>query len=274
MRIRVAKPIKSIIKPYLETKGYQMVDDVAAELYIFENAEKGHVIEIVNNFGCELRMRFKMKDETHREVKLVELKHLNHNFDIDFNDYYESQEQLNEKLRGFIRVLEEYILNFMDKLSFYTPKSFSNDLYDNLAIDTEDKARNFAEHYKIPLEYSEDNILVVENILNDIRGTNKYEYIDNFYNNSKEIVNMAAYLGEIIRRQDSIRKWEWQKESYYVNCGEVKFKFDFTPTKLCYNSVANIYLHYVYSPEIPKFLHETVKYYTIPMSSTLEKWTH
>ena len=118
------------------------------------------------------------------------------------------QEELEETMIEVTELLVSKGIPLLDKIASSTV-CFKDDYYKLLAVDTRKQAERFAQKYNREISYSQANKDWAENWLRELKSVPFDEHGILFEKHLGEIVELAAYMGEMILSERSECIWKW-----------------------------------------------------------------
>jgi hypothetical protein len=179
--------------------------------YTFANEEVTRVITFDHGkyLPKELRVHFQMVPPGRKKSISFYLEFLNPNFfpPIKIEQYNDDSQYMHALLEQIIRI----ILPYMDILE-KNVVSCNEEMYQSLSMDTFSRAERFASKWKLSLEPDESHG-ELDAILRSMQPRIWERKID-FYKHLPDIIDLAAYLGEVLNfRQGTPRQWYWRELS-------------------------------------------------------------
>ena len=120
----------------------------------------------------------------------------------------ENQEELEETMIEVTELLVSKGIPLLAKIASSTV-CFKDDYYKLLAVDTRKQAERFAQKYNREISYSQANKDWAENWLRELKSVPFDEHGILFEEHLGEIVELAAYMGEMILSERTEGIWKW-----------------------------------------------------------------
>lgn len=217
--MRIKNAIKKIAVPFLATHGFSL-RDVSAGYYEFNNEDDTRRITI--EIGPYMPKSLKTLYSYKKDSSMISF----HNYNLGWlvpeagtngEFFYSSQEELEEAVKQILDISFSQALPRLESL-MERYVDFPRHLYALLKEDTKERAASFAEKHNLTIPYSRENIKKVESSLLEMRGEDETRWKERFRESEAEIVDMAAYIGEVVRRSAKKRpKWKWvEEDSFYA----------------------------------------------------------
>ena len=202
--MQLKKSVMNIVLPVMERNGFKLIDSATGYYEFGINDDSLRVVVDRNPWPpSELRALFCYRDY-HGSFAHIGLDRLYGYQDLDL--FYDNQEKLEAKLKTIANILETFALSFLasmrDNYVFWEKEThllFSEN--------PKKQAANYAKKYFLTMSFELSNFLFLENQITAMRGDTIYDWRQNFEKYTDEIIGLASYYGEIIRRKDRA-KWE------------------------------------------------------------------
>jgi hypothetical protein len=194
-------------------QGYILIDPGGVANYTFCNQEHTKTIafDLDKYMKRWIRVHFQIFFPLERDMLSFNLEYLKPELFPKINVVYETQEELDATLILLTDKIIEIIIPFMDVIQknavFQTLE-----MHEELAKGTIERAERFAEKWDLPLS-TEPDMLHLDRVMDGLRKDVSQRKND-FYRNQGEIIDMAAYLGELMNIQENVpHQWYWRKLS-------------------------------------------------------------
>lgn len=217
--MRLGTAVKRIAVPELLELGFTLV---VSDSYghLFENSTGTRTILFDRNILTPgfLRVCYHYVNSYYGNYSGVQLDNLCPAMRMGFDVFPSSPDQVVETLRILIMITKDKVLPYIDYIAD-NEVFFTNEMYNKLSENTLEKAVLFAKLNGLDFTTSPQNAQVIESILLDMRGDDRYQRRSRYKIYSDDIIALTAYWGESIRRRDgesNFGTWQWEKEDDYL----------------------------------------------------------
>ena len=200
--------MKSIIlkevEPVLSAKGYYC-RNMAPRDYTFSDINNTRTISfcLAPHMPKQLIVRYFVRGKSRFSLELNQ-------FSSEYNGFYNSQAELMLLVKQAIKVTTQIVLpyiNIMEEV-YFEP---SEDLYKDLSYNTRKRAEIFSLKYHLPICLQKTNFYEIDKIIKELRPKDLILQRAVFMANKEILLNIAAYLGEILLLADPKCHWGWRQ---------------------------------------------------------------
>lgn len=217
--MRISTAVKKIAAPVLQELGFTLV---VSDSYghCFKNSSGTRTILFDRDIFVPgfLRVSYSYVNSYYGNYSSVPLDHLSSEMRMGFDVFPSSPDLIGDTLRILMTITKEKVLPYIDYIAG-NEVFFTNKMYNMLSENTLEKAVSFAKLNGLDFTTSPKNAQVIETILLDMRGDDRYQRRSRYDIYSDDIVALTAYFGETIRRRDeekNIGTWQWEREDDYL----------------------------------------------------------
>lgn len=227
--MQVKAAIKRIVVPELQQHGFTISGDFGPT-YGFRSKDNSMtvVLELEKFWPKKLRVfyRFRSDEPVRESPPALELKYFKPTFcHAQEGLSYQTQEELN----SFLILLVEDTINIVIPYMQIMQKNYVASTYamvQKLASMPRQRAERFSERHGLPIEPKKDMLRQLDSILDSMKKDIHCRKTE-FYENEDDIIDMAAYFGELICKHEEVSSlWTWRNIYGTPLFGAGKTKFD------------------------------------------------
>jgi len=202
--MQLKKSVMSIVLPVMESNGFKLIDSATGYYESGINDDSLRVVVDRNPWPpSELRVKLYYRDY-HGSFAHIGLDTLYGYQDLDL--FYNNQEELEAKLRTIAKILETFALFFLASIQ-ENYVFWEKETQLMFAVNPKKRAAVYAKKNLLTMSFELSNFVFLENQIAEMRGDTMCNWRHNFNKHTGEIIGLASYYGEIIRRRDKA-KWE------------------------------------------------------------------
>lgn len=215
--MNIKKAMETYLVPVMDKYNYKLtIYTPEVPSFLFENESDESLIHIDKPLLSEIRVHGRL----YGCREMISIDGLNP--DVAYEGYYRNRDELVGVVKSLSDVLESRLIPAMRKINqafirtendmtyeaaTLPEKSRLEILHRELAVNTRERAESFSKKTNMEITYSDSALKKTEEIVYDIKGNNPEKYKTNFGENQHFIVEMAAFLGELMISRKSGCIW-------------------------------------------------------------------
>ena len=164
---------------------------------------------------------------------------------LKYDILYESVSELQGIFQYFLQATIEHAIPLMKRLP-YPSIEITEDVWKLLAQGPAQRAKEWSGKMGVPFAYSNNALIMIQEYINKLRVDDYSK--EHFYENIDDIVNMSAFLGEIVMEWRGDGFWSWKKNA----SSKDDYRIEFRPPCGSFYPLMVILHSWVFTPEFAK----------------------